>query len=220
MIEDIKEFVIDTAGWGMTSVLAALASFVVGTWEHFHEKPVSSFIFACLSVLLFWTGSYKAWNKKQRELDHERSLHGGPEISFSWTAVPPLHTRKTLYLENTGTIDAYEVKVNDIGINKDHCGARFPVIAKCPRSSVSQLNFELYGDKVPQSHKNELEMVVYASGLSEFQKDSEGNDVVEFPIAVTFEEYGGARYEATFRFVADDYLSKVAIHRISRRRIP
>ncbi len=84
---------------------------------------------------------------------------------------------------------------------------------------MSQLNFELYGDKVPQSEKNNLEMVVYAS-FSDFKKDSAGNDVVEFPIAVTFEEYGGARYAADFRFLADTYLQRVSIHRISRQRIP
>ena len=81
------------------------------------------------------------------------------------------------------------------------------------------MSFGLYGDKVPHSHKDDLEMVVYASDLPEFQKDSAGNNVVEFPIGVTFEEYGGARYEANFRFVADDYLSKVSIHRVNRQRV-
>jgi hypothetical protein len=56
--------------------------------------------------------------------------------------------------------------------------------------------------------KTILRWLFYASGLSEFPKDSAGNDVVDFPIAVTFEEYGGARYEASFRFVADTYLQK------------
>lgn len=137
----------------MTSVLAALVLFGIGTWEHFHDGPLSSYIFLCLSVPLFWIGSYIAWTKKKQALDDERSSHGGPEISFSWAAVPPLNTRKTLCVENSGTVDAYEVKVRDIGINKAHCGARFPVIAKCPRGSVSQLSFELYGDKVPPTVK-------------------------------------------------------------------
>jgi hypothetical protein len=95
MIKNIKEFVIDAAGWGVASVLAAFVSVDIGTWEHFHDKPVSSYILLSLSVPLFWAGSFVAWSKKHHALDHEKSLHGGPEISFSWAAVPPLNTRKT-----------------------------------------------------------------------------------------------------------------------------
>jgi hypothetical protein len=218
MFTNAKEFVRDAAEWGIASWLAALVSFGIGTWEHFHEKPISSFILICLSVPLFWIGSYIAWLKKKHALEEEKALRGGPELSFSWAAVPPLNTRKTLYLENSGTIDAYEVKIGDIGLNKAHCGARFPVIPKCQRGSLSTPYFELYGEAVPQHEKTNLEMVVHAS-QSDFQKDAKGKFVVEFPITVTFEEYGTARYEANFRFVADHDLSKVNIHRVSRRRI-
>jgi hypothetical protein len=219
MIKNVSEFVLDAAGWGLASVLAALASFGVGIWEHIHDKTVPSYVFLCLSVPLFWAGSYIAWTKKKQALDDEMSLHGGPEISFSWGAAPPLNTRKALFIENSGTVDAYEVRVGDIGLDKAHCGARFRSIAKCSRGSVHQLSFELYGDTVlPQRERDNLEMVVYAS-QSDFQVDNAGNTVVEFPITVTFEEYGGARYEANFRFVADDHLSRVSIHRINRQRV-
>jgi hypothetical protein len=218
MFKDAKEFVRDAAEWGMASWLAALVSFGIGIWEHFHGTPVSALILICLAVPLFWIGSYIAWAKKKRKLEHEQSLHGGPEISLSWDAVPPLNTRKTLFLENSGTIDAYQVKINDIGLNQTHCGARFPLIPKCQKGSRSAPSFELFGDGVPEYEKNNLEMIVYAS-QSDFQKDASGNPITEFPIMVTFEEYGCARYEAKFLFVADPDLSKVNIHRVSRQRI-
>jgi hypothetical protein len=64
MIKNIKEFIVDAGGWGLTSGIAALVSFGIAIWEHFHDKPVSSFIFICLTVPLFCIGSYKAWAKK------------------------------------------------------------------------------------------------------------------------------------------------------------
>ncbi len=71
MIKNIKEFVVDAAGWGVTSMLAALVSLGIAVWEHSHDKPVSSFLFVCLSVPLFWIGSYVAWAKKKRALETE-----------------------------------------------------------------------------------------------------------------------------------------------------
>jgi hypothetical protein len=218
MISNVEEFVVDAAGWGVASVLAAFVSFGIGTWEHFHDKPVSSYILLCLSVPLFWIGSYAAWTKKRQALDDEKALHGGPEISFGWGAIPPLNNRKTLLIENSGNVDAYELKIDDIGLNKTACAARFPVVPKCPRNSRQALQFELVGNSVPPNHKTEIEMVVYASG-SDFSKDEKGRDMVDLPIRVVFEEYGGARYEANFQLLADSYLETVNIHRVSRKRI-
>ena len=111
LFNNLKEFVIDAGGWGIASLLAAAVSFGISVWDHLHDKPVSSLVFVCVTVPLFWMGSYIAWAKKRRQLEDEKSLHGGPEISLSWAAVPPLNTRKTLCVENSGTLDAYEVKV-------------------------------------------------------------------------------------------------------------
>ncbi|MGH9511474.1 MAG: hypothetical protein ACRD2U_05000 [Terriglobales bacterium] len=218
MFKTIKEFVVDAGGWGTASVLAAAVSFGISIWDHFHDKPVSSLVFVCLTVPLFWTGSYIAWIKKKQELENEKSLHDGPEISFSWPTIRPANTKRTLFLENTGPIDAYEVKISDFGLNRAHCAAQFPVISKCSKNSREALNFELIGDSVPPNRRDEIDMVVYASG-SDFSKDDKGRDVVDFPITATFEEYGGAKYEANFRFLADPYLEKVNIHRVSRKRI-
>jgi hypothetical protein len=156
--------------------------------------------------------------KTVADLTHEQLLHGGPEISFAWGAIPPLNTRKGLFVENSGAVDAYEVRVADIGLNKAACAARFAVVPKCPKGSRELLRFYLIGSSVPPTHKDDIEMVVYASG-SDFSKDENGRDVVDFPVSVTFEDYGGARYEATFRFLADPYLSDVKIRRVSRKRV-
>ena len=218
MFRNVKEFVKDAGEWGITSWAAGLAAFGIGIREHVQEKPVPALILVCLTVPLFWIGGYVAWVKKKHAFEREQSLHGGPEISFAWGAIQPLNTRKTLFIENGSNTDAYEVKVDDIGLNKVACAARFPVIPKCPKMSRQALDFELVGNSVPPNHKEDIEMVVYASGGG-FPKDEKGSDVVEFPITVEFEGYGGARYQASFRFLADTYLQKVNIHRVDRKRI-
>jgi hypothetical protein len=218
MFRNIEEFAKDAGEWGIASWVTALAMFAIAVWEHIHDKPVSAFILVCVTVPLFWIGSYFAWSKKKQALENERSSHDGPEISLSWPTTRPANTRAALFVENTGSVDAYEIKVSDIGINKTHCAARFHVIPKCPKNSRILLAFELVGDGVPQNHMDDLEMVVYASQSN--KTDEHGELIVDFPITVTFEEYGGARYETHFRVVADPFLSKVNIHRVSRRRIP
>lgn len=217
MFKNVREFVIDAGTWGLASVAASAVSFGISIWEHFHDKPISSLVFVCLTALLFGVGCYRAWLRKNQEFECEKSSHGGPEISLSWPTIRPANTKPALFLENTGPIDAYEVKVNDIGINKSHSAARFPIVPKCSTNSCTRLDFVLCGDGVPPSHKDDLEMVVYASQSN--VKDEDGILVVDFPITVTFEEYGGAKYQTDFRFLADPYLAKVNIHRVSRRRI-
>jgi cbb3-type cytochrome oxidase subunit 3 len=116
----------------------------------------------------------------KKELESEIARHGGPEISFSWgnRILQGTSTNKTLFIENTGEIDAYDVRISDVGINKQHCGARFPVIPKFQKDSRTELHFELFGDSVPESHRDEFEMVVYAS-KSNFLQDERNRAYVE-----------------------------------------
>lgn len=217
MFKGIGEFVRDAGEWGAASWVTAGALFAIALWEHLQDKSVAAFMFLCLTVPFFWAGGFVAWIKKKRAFETDRSLHGGPEVSLSWPTIRPASTKPTLFLENTGPIDAYEVKVSDIGINRTHCAARFSVVPKCPTNSRIQLDFVLCGDGVPPNHQDELEMVVYASQSD--MKYENGVPIVDFPITVAFEEYGGAKYEAAFRFKADPYLQTVNIHRVSRKRI-
>lgn len=197
----------------------------LGIWQGLgHAVPRSVYwIIAIIGLVL---ALYKIWEFERieceairAELGREKSLHGGPEISFGWGAIPPLNTRKTLFIENSGPIDAYEIRIGDIGLNTVACAAQFPVVSKCAKGSREALKFELVGNSLPpHSHRDEIEMVIYASGV-DFPKDDKGNDVVDFPIAISYEEYGGARYEANFRFLADTYLQDVNIRRVSRKRV-
>jgi hypothetical protein len=207
--------------WGAIVTSGALIG-ALGIWQGLgHIVPPSVYWTVALAGLA--VALYKVWEAEntkcltaRSEIEQEKSLHGGPEISFGWGAVPPLNTRRTLFIENSGETDAYEVKVDDIGLNKIACAARFAVIPKCPKNSKEPLSFNLTGNSVPPNHTNEIEMVVYASG-SDFSKDEKGKDVVDLPIRATFEEYGGARYEANFRLLGDTYLEKVSVHRVSRK---
>jgi hypothetical protein len=156
----------------------------------------------------------------RRDLQVEIARHGGPEVSLVWgyRKYSLSDANRTLFIQNGGDIDAYDVRVGDVGINTQHCGARFDVVPKLTRGTTEELKFELFGDSVPDNHKDELQMVVYAS-QSGLEKDERGNVVVRFPITVRFKEYGGAMYEANFTFLADDFLAKVNIHLVDRRRI-
>ena len=209
--------------WGALVTSGALVG-GLGIWQG-TGHVVSHGVYWAVVLAGLMGASYRAWAAEKvnhettrSELERERSLHGGPEISFGWGAAPPLNTRTTLIIENSGSTDAYEVKVGDIGLNKTVCAARFPIITKCSKGTREPLKFQLTGNSVPPNHKEEFEMVVYASG-ADFSKDDEGREVVDFPITVTYEEYGGATYEANFRYVADTYLQEVNVHRVSRRRV-
>ena len=64
-----KGFFRNTGAWGVASVSAALLVFGLALWEHAHDKPVSAFVFVCLSIPLFWVGSLVAWRKAAQEVD-------------------------------------------------------------------------------------------------------------------------------------------------------
>jgi|SRR5579862_7589102 len=209
--------------WGAVVTSGALIG-ALGIWQGLgHAVPHS--VYWAVALVGLAAAGYKAWEAENTKyitanagLECERSLHGGPEISFMWGRVPPLNLKKTLLIENSGPVDAYEIKIDDIGLNPPACAARFPLIPKCPKGQSEALKFELIGNSVPPNHRDDLEMVVYASG-ADFQKDKQGRDVVEFPITVTYEEYGGAKWEANFRFLADPCLETVNVHRVNRKRI-
>lgn len=76
----LKEFVQDAGGWGLVSVVAAALAFGIGWWDHAHDKPISAFVFVCLSIPLFWVGAFLAWHKKRSELEQERARNARPDI--------------------------------------------------------------------------------------------------------------------------------------------
>lgn len=128
--------------------------------------------------------------KAQYELQAEMDRHGGPEMSLVWAAGQLTKDNLTMHqlqLENSGTIDAYDVQVEDVGLDKIRCRATFPKVAKCLKGSRTDLPFNLLGTDVPPSHKDEFEMVVYASG-KEVEIDSNNHSYVEFPIDITFDK--------------------------------
>lgn len=75
-----KEFFVDSGRWGVTSEVAALIVFLIGLWEHGNDRPLSGFIFVCISVPLFWIGAYIAWNKKRTELEAEKKRNRTPNF--------------------------------------------------------------------------------------------------------------------------------------------
>lgn len=83
-MRDFWEFISDAGGWGVASVLAALVSFGFGIYEHILGSPVSAWVLACVSVVVFWLGAYKAWENKRRELTEEKGEHEGPTVNVEF----------------------------------------------------------------------------------------------------------------------------------------
>jgi hypothetical protein len=68
-MRQIGKFIADAGSWGLVSVVAAVVFFAIGIRDHAQDKPISAFVFVCLSVPLFWAGAYIAWSKKNSELN-------------------------------------------------------------------------------------------------------------------------------------------------------
>src|SRR5208337_4933682 len=79
------DFIRDAGGWGVASVVAAFLAFGIAIYDHANDKPVSAFVFVCLSVPLFWLGAYLAWKKERgqaKELEQKLKpmLRVSPEV--------------------------------------------------------------------------------------------------------------------------------------------
>jgi hypothetical protein len=78
------EFAKDAGGWGVASVIAAAISFGIGLWDHFHDKPIASFSFVCLTVPLFWAGAFAAWLKKRKRIEELQNTKEYPKLFLQY----------------------------------------------------------------------------------------------------------------------------------------
>lgn len=84
-MRQLKEFILDSGGWGVASEFAALCFFGVGVWEHVHDKPVSGFVFVCVAVPLFWAGAFFAWSKKHSQVEELLASPDGPHVVVEYS---------------------------------------------------------------------------------------------------------------------------------------
>jgi hypothetical protein len=68
-MRNVVRFVREAGGWAVTSLIASLTSFVVSLYEHIKGKTFSAYGLVVLAAVLFCVGAYRAWLKKDRELE-------------------------------------------------------------------------------------------------------------------------------------------------------
>lgn len=125
-LRNIWEFFIDAGKWGVASELAALVAFCIGVWEHIHDKPVSSFVFVGLSVLLFWLGAFAAWSRKKLALEAERDRQQQPDVGLIWDWSEDERkaknllglTEKSILVHNRSGQYVYNVRIDSIGLHQ------------------------------------------------------------------------------------------------------
>src|SRR5450432_1064429 len=98
--------------WGTLVTSGAIIG-ALGVWQGLGHQ-LSPAVYWTIALIGLVVAVYRVWLAEKvnyetaiADLEHEKSLHVGPEISFGWGAVPPLNTRRTLFIENSGNIDAY-----------------------------------------------------------------------------------------------------------------
>jgi hypothetical protein len=64
----LVEFFVDAGRLGVASETAGITFFLLALVEHARDKTVPFYLFACLSVPLFWVGGFLAWHKKHKAL--------------------------------------------------------------------------------------------------------------------------------------------------------
>ena len=75
---------------------------------------------------------------------------------------------------------------------------------------------------MPESKENEFEMVYYAiqSAKPGFVALGEGGRMwMTFPIVITFEDYAGDKYRASFEFKSDDWFLHATTRLLGRERL-
>jgi hypothetical protein len=105
-------FLKDSGGWGVASVVAAFLFFGISLWERAHDKTVSAFVFLCLSVPLFWIGSLVAWNKKRKEVARLYKPADCPIVRIcDWGSMNNNQPPFGFFLQNYGLAAAHEVSL-------------------------------------------------------------------------------------------------------------
>ncbi len=112
--------------------------------------------------------------------------------------------KKTLVLENTSDIDAYDVQVQDVQLDPGHCNATFLPLSLLKGRTRQSVNTIIRGS-VPEKEKDNFEMVLYACGATDT------TTWFKVPIVVIFRDYERQWYSALFNFQSDNYFSSVDI---------
>jgi hypothetical protein len=163
--------------------------------------------------------------KANRALLEEQEHHVGPEIFLYCDFSEDLkklkggEKSKSLAVENTGEVDAYDIKVEDLTIAPLNAVATFQIIPRLAAKSRQDIKTMMTGAKVPSDQRHNFEMFLYASQKDFHTADKNNTLWISVPINVVFRDHGGQYYRTRFTFRVDDYFNFPEMRLEARERI-
>lgn len=147
--------------------------------------------------------------------------YGLSEMAKSYSGVLP--QQKTLIVENTGNIDAYDLHVEDVQLDPGHCTATYLPIRRLAAHTKHALTTTVRGQHVTEEQRNNFEMIIYGWGSDNpappGERDGSGRYWFKLPISVVFRDYGDQWHRAVFNFRSDDWFTFAEISFERRERI-
>jgi hypothetical protein len=175
------------------------------------------------AVVLFLCSTFLAWNDEHKARVKAELDLIAPKIDLSWG--PTGSQQKHLMVENGGTVDAYDLQIQDVSLTPNLKGT-FDQITRLRPKEILLIDPWLTGKGISAapSKARDFEMILYSSGdlPQEYTTLTNSGELAEIrcPLAITFKDYGGNWYEASFEFVTDTlrYTDKIRFVKLRRKR--
>jgi hypothetical protein len=174
------------------------------------------------AIVLFLVAAFLAWNDEHSAKLKLESDVIAPKIDLGWG--PNGSPQKHLIIENSGTVDAYDLQIQDVSLTPNLKGTFDQVTRLRPKGQFI-IDPWLTGRGISQapSKTRDFEMILYSSGdlPQEYTTSTSDGRLAEIrcPLVIAFKDYGGNQYEASFEFVTDTlrYIDKVRFMKVTRK---
>jgi len=80
-------FVVTAGTWGMLSMVAAVALFVISIVEHVREKNVTSYVLCALAAAISFVGGFLAWREENKKYEVEKAQHDSPNFKLDLISI-------------------------------------------------------------------------------------------------------------------------------------
>ena len=174
------------------------------------------------AVILFLVAAFLAWNDEHNARVKAESDVIAPKIDLGWG--PSGSPQKHLTIENSGTVDAYDLQIQDVSLTP-HLKGTFDQVTRLRPKEQFLIDPQLTGRGISQapSKTRDFEMILYSSGdlppeCTTFTSDGRLAEI-RCPLIIAFKDYGGNHYEASFEFVTDTlrYVDKVRFVKLTTK---